>query len=232
MIARGHGAGSYTEVNSSACGNISSSSSTTCSDPPGIVSQSCTTATRGKRARSAPSPRRVVRAGRLTVCRHDFETTRPGAWDHGADARLARAAWPRHRVRRIRRLGHGAVDQPAPPDVAPGARRTACCSSSRSACAGRSSPGATSRGSSRRLRRGLAPPRAVDGLHVLSPLVVPLHRSRLARALNAPPAARARAARRTHGSACSAPILWAYVPQAEVLIDALRPVARRLPLRR
>ena len=28
----------------------------------------------------------------------------------------------------------------------------------------------------RRLRRGLAPPRAVDGLHVLSPLVLPLHR--------------------------------------------------------
>ena len=27
----------------------------------------------------------------------------------------------------------------------------------------------------RRLRRGLAPPRAVDGLHVLSPLVLPLH---------------------------------------------------------
>src|SRR4030081_1137422 len=33
----------------------------------------------------------------------------------------------------------------------------------------------------RRLRRGLAPPRSVDGLSVLSPLVVPLHGNRLAR---------------------------------------------------
>ncbi len=39
-------------VNSSACGNSSRSSSTTSSEPPGIVSQSCTTATRGKRSRS------------------------------------------------------------------------------------------------------------------------------------------------------------------------------------
>jgi len=74
----------------------------------------------------------------------------------------------------------------------------------------------------RRLRRGMAPPRARDGLHVLSPLVVPLHRSRLVRALNARllPALVRRAARRL---GLRAPILWAYVPQAEVLIDALRP---------
>ncbi|MGD0453278.1 MAG: glycosyltransferase [Solirubrobacteraceae bacterium] len=74
----------------------------------------------------------------------------------------------------------------------------------------------------RRLRRGLAPPRAVDGLHVLSPLVLPFHRSRLVRALNARllPALVRRAARRL---GMSAPILWAYVPQAEVLIDALGP---------
>jgi glycosyltransferase involved in cell wall biosynthesis len=74
----------------------------------------------------------------------------------------------------------------------------------------------------RRLRRGLAPPRAVDGLHVLSPLVLPFHRSRLVRALNARllPALVRRAARRLD---LSAPILWAYVPQAEVLIDALEP---------
>jgi len=74
----------------------------------------------------------------------------------------------------------------------------------------------------RRLRRGLAPPRAVDGLHVLSPLVLPFHRSRLVRALNARllPALVRRAARRL---GLSAPILWAYVPQAEVLIDALQP---------
>jgi glycosyltransferase involved in cell wall biosynthesis len=74
----------------------------------------------------------------------------------------------------------------------------------------------------RRLRRGLAPPRGVDGLHVLSPLVLPFHRSRLVRALNARLlAALARRAARRLG--LREPILWAYVPQAEVLIDALQP---------
>ena len=74
----------------------------------------------------------------------------------------------------------------------------------------------------RRLRRGLAPPRALDGLQVLSPLVVPLHRSRLVRALNSRLLALLvrRAARRL---GLQRPILWAYVPQAEVLIDALDP---------
>jgi glycosyltransferase involved in cell wall biosynthesis len=74
----------------------------------------------------------------------------------------------------------------------------------------------------RRLRRGLARPRERDGLHVLSPLVVPLHRNRLVRALNALllPALVRRATRRL---GMRAPILWAYVPQAEVLIDALQP---------
>jgi glycosyltransferase involved in cell wall biosynthesis len=74
----------------------------------------------------------------------------------------------------------------------------------------------------RRLRRGLAGPRASDGLHVLSPLVLPLHRSRVARALNARllPALVRRAARRL---GMREPILWAYVPQAEVLVDALKP---------
>jgi len=74
----------------------------------------------------------------------------------------------------------------------------------------------------RRLRRGLSPPREADGVYVLSPLVLPLHRSRLARALNARllPALVARAARLL---GLSRPILWAYVPQAEVLIDALAP---------
>ena len=74
----------------------------------------------------------------------------------------------------------------------------------------------------RRLRRGLAPPRQADGLYVLSPLVLPLHSSRLARALNARllPALVARAARRL---GLRRVILWAYVPQAELLIDALEP---------
>ena len=53
------------------------------------------------------------------------------------------------------------------------------------ACASRSSRGATSRGSPAGCGAGSHPPRDVDGLHVLSPLVVPLHRSRLVRALNA-----------------------------------------------
>jgi glycosyltransferase involved in cell wall biosynthesis len=74
----------------------------------------------------------------------------------------------------------------------------------------------------RRLRRGLAPARAIDGLHVLSPLVIPLHRSRLVRALNARllPALVRRSARRL---GLRRPILWAYVPQAEALIEALDP---------
>ena len=74
----------------------------------------------------------------------------------------------------------------------------------------------------RRLRRGVAPPRAVDGLHVLSPLVVPLHRYAAVRALNRRllPRLVGRAARRL---GMRRPILWAYVPQAEVLLDALDP---------
>src|SRR3984957_9922536 len=68
----------------------------------------------------------------------------------------------------------------------------------------------------RRLRRGLAPPRPADGLHVLAPLVLPFHHSRLVRALNARllPALVARATRKL---GLRHPILWAYVPQAEVL---------------
>jgi glycosyltransferase involved in cell wall biosynthesis len=74
----------------------------------------------------------------------------------------------------------------------------------------------------RRLRRGLAPPRAVDGLHVLSPLVLPLHGRPWARALNARllPAQVARAARRL---GLRRPLLWSYVPQAEALLEALDP---------
>ena len=74
----------------------------------------------------------------------------------------------------------------------------------------------------RRLRRGLAPPRAVDGLHVLSPLVIPLHRFAAVRALNRRllPLLVRRATRRL---GFERPILWAYVPQAEALLDALDP---------
>jgi glycosyltransferase involved in cell wall biosynthesis len=74
----------------------------------------------------------------------------------------------------------------------------------------------------RRLRRGLAPPRATDGLHVLSPLVLPFHRSRIVRGLNRRllPALVRAAARRL---GLRQPILWAYVPQAETLVGALDP---------
>ncbi|MBA3809906.1 MAG: glycosyltransferase [Solirubrobacterales bacterium] len=74
----------------------------------------------------------------------------------------------------------------------------------------------------RRLRRGLARARPVDGLHVLSPLVIPLHRYRLVRALNKRLLAiLVRRASRELG--LEHPILWGYVPQAEDLIDTLEP---------
>jgi glycosyltransferase involved in cell wall biosynthesis len=74
----------------------------------------------------------------------------------------------------------------------------------------------------RRLWRGLQPPRAVDGLHVLSPLVLPLHDVAAARRFNAYvlPFLVRRAARRL---GMRNPILWSFVGQAEVLIDPLRP---------
>lgn len=74
----------------------------------------------------------------------------------------------------------------------------------------------------RRLRRGIAPPREADGLHVLSPLVVPLHRFARVRALNRRLLSFlvGRAVKRL---GMRRPILWAYVPQAEALLDALDP---------
>jgi glycosyltransferase involved in cell wall biosynthesis len=74
----------------------------------------------------------------------------------------------------------------------------------------------------RRLRHGLQRPRRRDGLHVLSPLVLPLHASDWARALNAGLlSAQVRAA--AQRLALAKPILWSYVPQALGLIDALAP---------
>lgn len=74
----------------------------------------------------------------------------------------------------------------------------------------------------RRLVRGLHGAREVDGLHVLSPLVLPLHTNTLARKINGwlLPALVRRAARRL---GMREPILWAYVPQAEALLAALQP---------
>ncbi len=74
----------------------------------------------------------------------------------------------------------------------------------------------------RRLCRGLAPPRQSDGVWVLSPLVLPFHRFGAVRFLNGRllPWLVRRAMRRL---GMGRPILWAYVPQAEVLIPALEP---------
>jgi glycosyltransferase involved in cell wall biosynthesis len=74
----------------------------------------------------------------------------------------------------------------------------------------------------RRLRRGLASPRAVDGLHVLSPLVLPLHSNRAVRALNRR-LLRMQVRRAIGRLGMGHPILWAYVPQAESLIETLQP---------
>jgi glycosyltransferase involved in cell wall biosynthesis len=74
----------------------------------------------------------------------------------------------------------------------------------------------------RRVRRATAGPRLVDGVHVLSPLVIPLHgRERIA-ALNARMLRRqvGRAARRV---GIERPLLWSYVPHAEWLVDVLEP---------
>ena len=77
---------------------------------------------------------------------------------------------------------------------------------------------------SRRLRRGFRGTRARDGLDVLAPLVVPVHGRPRIRTLNAAllRAQVARAARR-HG--LERPLLWGYVPQAEALVEKLRPSA-------
>ncbi len=74
----------------------------------------------------------------------------------------------------------------------------------------------------RRLVRGLQPPRERDGVHVLSPLVIPLHGKAAVRRVNARllPALVGRAARRL---GMDRPILWGYVPQAEALLDVLDP---------
>ncbi len=74
----------------------------------------------------------------------------------------------------------------------------------------------------RRLRRGLAPPRASDGLQVLAPLVLPLHGNAAARALNRG-LLRAQVRRAVRRLGMRQPILWAYVPQAEALIETLDP---------
>jgi glycosyltransferase involved in cell wall biosynthesis len=80
----------------------------------------------------------------------------------------------------------------------------------------------------RRLARGLGGPQRTPlpgrrgAVDVLSPLVLPAHSNPLAQRINREllPRLVDRAARRL---GTDAPILWAYVPQAEVLVDRLRP---------
>jgi glycosyltransferase involved in cell wall biosynthesis len=74
----------------------------------------------------------------------------------------------------------------------------------------------------RRVATGLGAPRRRGDVTVLSPLVLPLHGHAVVRALNAVILRRqvTVAARRL---GMHRPILWAYVPQAEVLVRALNP---------
>jgi glycosyltransferase involved in cell wall biosynthesis len=74
----------------------------------------------------------------------------------------------------------------------------------------------------RRLHRGLSGAREIDGLHVLSPLVLPLHANAFVRALNR--RLLGMFVRRAAGKlGMRRPILWAYVPQAESLLEVLQP---------
>ena len=83
----------------------------------------------------------------------------------------------------------------------------------------------------RRLRRGLSGAREIDGLHVLSPLVLPLHANAFVRALNR--RLLGIFVRRAAGKlGMRQPILWAYVPQAEVAARSAPAGAGDLPLRR
>jgi glycosyltransferase involved in cell wall biosynthesis len=74
----------------------------------------------------------------------------------------------------------------------------------------------------RRLRAGLRGPRPASDLHVLSPLVLPLHGSAAVRSINRR-LLRFQVGRAARRLAMQAPILWAYVPQAEGLLDVLEP---------
>ena len=76
----------------------------------------------------------------------------------------------------------------------------------------------------RRLLRGLRREQPSDGLHVLSPLVLPLHGNAVVRRVNRALLRRqvAAAARRLR---MSEPLLWGYAPQAEQLINVLAPRA-------
>ncbi len=74
----------------------------------------------------------------------------------------------------------------------------------------------------RRLTSALHPLREVDGLQVLSPLVLPLHSNELLRSVNAA-LLRQYVGRAVAKLELRSPLLWSFVPQAEALIDVLEP---------
>jgi glycosyltransferase involved in cell wall biosynthesis len=76
----------------------------------------------------------------------------------------------------------------------------------------------------RRVERAAAGPRAVDGLHVLSPLVIPVHGRPRIRTLNAR-LLRAQVGRAVQSLGFERPVLWSYVPQADWLVETLDPSA-------
>lgn len=74
----------------------------------------------------------------------------------------------------------------------------------------------------RRLKRGLRPLGEKDGVHVLSPLVIPFHGRKAVRKLNALLLRRA-VRKAAHRLGIERPILWGYVPQALALLEPLQP---------
>ncbi|MEA2420585.1 MAG: hypothetical protein QOE60_2791 [Thermoleophilaceae bacterium] len=76
----------------------------------------------------------------------------------------------------------------------------------------------------RRVERAATGPRAIDGLHVLSPLVVPLYGKPSIRDLNAK-LLRAQVGRAAGSLGLEHPLLWSYVPQADWLVETLQPSA-------
>ena len=76
----------------------------------------------------------------------------------------------------------------------------------------------------RRVERAAAGPRAVDGLQVQSPLVIPIHGRPRIRTLNAR-LLRAQVGRAARSLRFERPLLWSYVPQADWLVEPLQPAA-------
>ena len=74
----------------------------------------------------------------------------------------------------------------------------------------------------RRLLRGLRGTRQAGSLHVLSPLVMPFHGSAAVRSINRR-LLRFQVGRAVRRLGMRRPILWAYAPQAETLVDRLDP---------